>query len=345
MANVRKIGAEERSRYHPGRLRRYHGVPWGAALLPSGMTDELSPRTAALAYLQVILAGSLWATSGPFSIALFRLGIPPTSVALLRPLVGTAFLALFLLAMRGRSAFRLPVRAILPLFVAGGVVVGIFQLSYQMSTEAVGVPATVALLYLGPAYVVGMSALLLGERLTLARGGLALLSILGVWLTVFGARGVDVDLTLRGILWGCASGVTYGTYTLFGKRYGREHGPLVPLFWSTLGGTILLTVAWVVRSEPVVLPDSARSWGLLLTFGLFTIAVAALLLFNAMRTLEAGRASIGTTVEPFVAALLAMLLLDQTLTPTGWVGLAVLVIGVAGAYAAGPARPSATGRG
>ncbi len=52
-----------------------------------------------------------------------------------------------------------------------------------------------------------------------------------------------------------------------------------------------------------------------------------------MRTLEAGRASIGTTVEPLMAAILAWLFLDQVLTAWGVAGLVVLVVGVAGAYA------------
>jgi drug/metabolite transporter, DME family len=298
------------------------------------MSSAPSPRAVTVAYLQVVLAGVLWATSGPFSIALFRMGIPPTSVALLRPATGVLFMALLLLP-RGLDAFRLDRKGALGLLVLGGLVVGVFQLAYQMSTAAVGVPATVALLYLAPAYVVGMSALFLGERLTLLRGGLALLSVAGVWLTVFGTRGVDVELSLRGILWGCACGLGYGTYTLFGKVFGRRYGALVPLFWSTLGGTLLLSLAWAVRGEPVVLPDSALAWGILLAFGFFTMAAAALLLFHAMRTLEAGRASIGTTVEPLAATLLAVVLLDQTLTAGGWVGLSLLLLGVTGAYATG----------
>jgi drug/metabolite transporter (DMT)-like permease len=52
-----------------------------------------------------------------------------------------------------------------------------------------------------------------------------------------------------------------------------------------------------------------------------------------MRTLEAGRASIGTTVEPLVATLLAWGFFGQTLTASGVVGLVLLVTGVAGAYA------------
>jgi drug/metabolite transporter, DME family len=299
------------------------------------MPRETRNRATTVAYLQVLLAGILWATSGPFSVALHRMGLPPTSVALLRPATGLLFMAILLLP-RGWGAFRLAPRSALALVGLGGVIVGAFQLAYQMSTASVGVPATVALLYLAPAYVVGASALLLGERLTAVRGGLALLSVAGVWLTVLGTRGVDVELTLAGVLWGCLCGVSYGSYTLFGKFFGRTHGALVPLFWSTLGGTLVLAGTWGIRGEAVVLPSTAVAWVVLLAFGFLTMAAAAILLFHAMKTLEAGRASIGTTVEPLAAAVLAMVLLDQTLTAWGWGGLLLLTAGVAGAYAAGP---------
>jgi len=299
------------------------------------MPSELPDRRVTVAYLQVLLAGTLWGTSGPFSVALFRAGIPATSVAVIRPAVGLLFLFGFL-ALRGAGAFRLGPRDALVLMGLGGLVVGLFQLAYQFSTESVGVPATVALLYLAPAWVVGMSAIFLRERITPVRGGLALLSICGVWLTVFGAQGVDVDLTLRGILWGCVTGVSYGTYTLFGKITGRTRGALVPLFWSTFGGTVAVVAFLLVGGQPLVLPADAPTWILALLFGLLTMAAAPLLLFSALRTLEAGRASIGTTIEPLVAAILAVLLLEQTLAPVGWLGLAILMLGVAGAYAAGP---------
>ncbi len=305
------------------------------------MTSTPTPRRIALAYAQVLLAGTLWGTSGPFSIALFRMGIPPTSVAILRPGAGILFLTLFVVMVRRRrrqaarrAGVELPpvTRNLAGMLLLGGLIVGVFQLAYQMSTEAVGVPATVALLYLAPAIVVGASVVVFGERLTFLKGLLAAISVLGVWLTVFGTRGVDVDLTPAGIVWGCICGLSYASYTLFGKWYGKVHGPLLPLFWSTLGGTTLLVVTWWIRGEAIVLPRGWLALGTVLLFGLLTIALAALLLFNAMRTLEAGRASIGTTIEPLVASLLAWALLDQVLTPWGMVGLALLVVGVAGAY-------------
>jgi drug/metabolite transporter, DME family len=265
--------------------------------------------------------------------------VPPTSLAILRPAVGAIFLLLVIaLVERGRAVP--PTRVLAWMLLGGGVIVGVFQLAYQMSTEALGVPATVALLYLAPAFVVAASAVLFGERATLAKGILATLSVIGVWLTVLGARGVDVELTLRGVSWGVLCGVGYASYTLFGKHFSKSYGALAPLTWSTVGGTFLLALVWGLRGEPVTLPGTPEAWVILLLFGVLTIAASALLLFNALRTLEAGRAAIGTTIEPLVATLLAVFLLDQTLTGIGVTGLVLLVCGVIGAYAL-PSRRSA----
>ncbi len=303
------------------------------------VSSEPSRRALALAYLQVLLAGALWGTSGPFSVALYRMGIPPGDVAFLRPAAGTAFLLLFVFALR-RQRPPTPIRTLFAMLGLGGMIVALFQFSYQMSTASVGVPATVALLYLAPAFVVVTSVFLFGERLTPLKGLLVLISITGVWLTVLGARGVDVELTTRGIVWGGVCGLTYGSYTLFGKYFGRTEGALLPLFWSTLGGTLLLGLGHLASGDPLTLPPTLVGWALLAGFGLLTMALAALLLFRAMQTIEAGRATIGTTIEPLVAALLAMFLLDQTLTPRGWVGLALLLVGVGGAYMLrAPAHP------
>lgn len=288
----------------------------------------------------MLLAGLLWATAGPFSVTLYGLGIPAPSVAFLRVSTGTLFLFLFMLRW-ARPYLRLPKQDVWTLFVLGGLMVAFFQLAYQRSTESVGVPATVALLYLAPAWVVLLSPKLLGERLTPVRGILTLVAVTGVWMTVFGARGEGVSLTPSGILWGCITGAAYGTYTLFARRTAGTRGALAPLFWSTLGGGIgLLGYLALFSTEPLVLPDTAAGWGIGILFGLVTMAIAPLLLFSGIRVLEAGRASIVTTIEPLMAALLSWWLLSQTLTLSGWLGLGILTAGVAGAYWADGAPPS-----
>jgi drug/metabolite transporter, DME family len=292
---------------------------------------ELGAGSILRAYLKVLLAGVLWAASGPLSTALHRGGVPPSGVALLRTTLGAVFLLLlFRLAPRART--RADGVSVLVLFLGGGAIVALNQFAFQMSTSAVGVPATVALLYLAPAIVLAASVPLFRERLTPGKALLGALSVLGVWLTVAGTRGTGLLLTPTGVLWGATCGTTYAAFTLLGRGYGRRVGALVALLWSTMGGAALLILIWVLQREPVVLPGDWRGWTALILLGGLTVGAAPFLFFDAMRRIEAGRAAIATTVEPLAATLLAVAFLDQRLTPLGWVGLGLLLGGVSGAY-------------
>ena len=290
------------------------------------------PRTSLVGYLEVVAAASLWGSSGIFSVHLFRRGLSPESVALWRPVVGALFLAV-MAALWKRSAWRIDARGLAWLAGVGGGLTALFQLAYQMAIEQVGVPTTVALLYLAPAFVVAAAGPLLGEWPSWKRVALAALSVVGVWLTVLGAYGVDVELTPAGVAWGATAGASYAGYTLFGRRATPSHGSMATVLWSTTGACVILAAVLPFVGPGVAVPTDGGTWALLVAFGLLTIAAAAFLFYDALGRIEAGRASISSTLEPVVAALLATWLLGQRLTPWGWVGLALVVTGVAGAYA------------
>lgn len=279
----------------------------------------------------MVAATVLWGSSGIFSVALFRRGVPPASVALLRPVVGVVFLVL-LAAFFRRSAFRVPLGGLAFLVGVGGAATAVFQLAYMFSTEAVGVPTTVTLLYLAPILVLAAGGPLLGERPTLVQVGLGVLTVVGVWLTVLGARGAEVQITPRGLLWGGLAATSYAAYTLFGRSASPRWGSVATVLWSTVGASVALAVVVPLQRDGLVLPPTSEAWLLLILFGLLTIAAASFLFYDALGRIEAGRASITATTEPVVAALLATWLLGQTLTWSGWVGLSLVVTGVAGAY-------------
>lgn len=288
-----------------------------------------SQRNRLLGYGEAIAAASLWASSGIFSVHLFRMGVPPESVALLRPVVGAAFLLAWV-AVVDPPALRTDGRGVWMLLVGGGVAVGTFQIAYQLSTDAVGVPTTVGLLYLAPALVVAASGPLLGEWPTPLRVTLVAITLVGVWLTVLGADDVSPTFGSTGIAWGVLAGVGYAAYTLFGRLVTPRYGAARTVLYSTVGSCVVLGAVVPVISGPVVLPASGTAWLVLVLFGLVTIAAAHLLFFDALSRLEAGRVSIAASVEPVVAAILATFLLTQGLSSTGWVGIALVVVGVAG---------------
>lgn len=288
----------------------------------------MDPRS--VGYLEALTAAVLWGSSGIFSVFLFGLGVPPQSLALLRPALGAAILAALFLATRGPGPLRLDLRSLAVLGLGGGAVVGLFQLAYQMSVDAVGVPSTVALVYVAPAVVVAVSGPLLGEWPTGRRVTLAGLTLVGVWMTVLGADEVTPAFGGVGIVWGVLAGLAYAGYTLFGRFATPRFGSRATVLYTAVGSCVWLAVALPWVSDGLVLPRSGAAWALLGAFALVTVAVAQFLFFDALGRIDAGRAAITAAAEPVVAALLATVLLAQGLSPAGWVGVALVVTGVAG---------------
>jgi len=294
------------------------------------VTSRSPARQRSLGYGEALLAAVLWGSSGIFSVHLFAYGVPPQSLALLRPAIGVVLLGLVVAAVHGRRGLRAPPRALAVLLLGGGSVVGLFQLAYQMSIDAIGVPSTVALVYLAPPIVVAASGPLLGEWPTRRRAVLAAVTLGGVWLTVLGADAVTPTFGGAGVAWGVLAGASYAGYTLFGRYATPRFGSGATVLYSTIGACAWLFVALVFLSDDFVLPTSSGAWALLAVFALVTVAAAQFIFFDALGRIEASRASITSAAEPVVAAVLATLLLSQGLGLTGWLGVALVVAGVVG---------------
>lgn len=296
-------------------------------MTPSGVNSSAATRDSLLGYTEAVVAASLWGSSGIFAVNLFRLGVPPESLAFLRPLVG-AIILLAAVCLRHREGLRIDRRGLLILMAGGGLSVGFFQIAYQLSTDAVGVPSTVAMLYLAPAVVALASGPLLNEWPDRTRIALLVVTLAGVWLSVLGADSVTAMFGSSGLGWGVMAGIAYGVYTLFGRYAAPLYGSIPTVLYSTLGCVLFLAVILPVTSGPIVWPGSTAAWLVLLTFSALTIAVAHFLFFDALSRIDASRASIATAIEPVVAASLATVLLGQGLSPLGWTGIAIVVAGV-----------------
>ena len=289
-------------------------------------------RALTIGYLEVAGAAVLWGSSGIFADALVARGIPPESLALLRPVVGGAVL-LLVAALFRREALLPGWRGFLLLAGVGGVATALFQVAYLMSLATAGVPTTVALLYLAPVFVLAASGPLLGEWPGPGQVALGALSVTGVWLTVTGVRGVSAEWTATGLGWGVLAGAMYASYTLLGRYATPRLGSTATVLHSTVSACVLLGLALPLSGHSVVLPSTGQAWVLLVAFGLLTMALATSLYYDALGRIEAGRAAIASTLEPVAAVVLATFLLDEGLKLRGWVGLAMVVAGVAGGYA------------
>ncbi|MES9522271.1 EamA family transporter [Streptomyces capoamus] len=197
----------------------------------------------------------------------------------------------------------------------------------------------------GPLFVVGLSALLLGQRprpRTLLAG---LVAAFGVSLVVLKGAGA---LDLVGVLAALASTAAMATGTVLTKRWGRPEGvgPLALTGWQlTAGGLLIAPVAVLAEGAPPAL--DGRAAGGYLYLALANTAVAYWLWFRGIGRLTATQAGFLGPLSPLTAAVVGWAALGQALTPLQVAGMALAFaatlagqLGGAGPRPAGPAGGS-----
>lgn len=303
-------------------------------------------------YLCALGAGTLWGTTGPLSTALYAQGAEIAGVGFWRITVATlGFLAYG--ALR-RDLFAVDRRTALLAGLLGGAFVALFEIAYQFAIAGAGVAGAAALLYTAPVIVALLADPLLGERVTRARLGLAVIVTVGAGLTVRGGESARlVAASGPGVLAGVAGGLTaaaaYAGTTVLGRSLVPRIGAARFLFLEILGGTVLLApwfgARWWLTGQSPLPPANGTAWAYIVALAAGTVLAANVLFFGGVKRIEAAPTAVAATIEPVVAALLALALFAQQLSPGGWLGLAMVVLGVAAGYAREAVRPEPSGSG
>ncbi len=298
-------------------------------------TAATIPRSRRLAgYALALGAGATWGTTGPLSTGLYGL-MPATSIGFWRVLLGTVCLALWGLAFR-RDLFRVDRAGWLLVGLGGGLLVALFEVAYQFAIAGAGVAGAAAMLYTAPVIVAVLARWLLKEALTPVRLLLALFVMAGVALTVTGGSNAGAEAARLGIAAGIAGGLlsalSYALTTLMARFAVPRYGAVRVLFLEAAGGVAILGIGLALAGRAPTPPPSLAAWRGLAGLTAGSVLAANILFFAAVKRIEAAPAAVAATIEPVVGTLLALLLFNQRLSAPGWVGLTMVVAGVAAGY-------------
>ena len=278
----------------------------------------------------ILLAALLWGMFGPVARVALREGIGPLEIAFWRTIIALALFALHVALWHrkqhpasGEPKRPLGIaRADLPatLLFALTAVAALYAF-LPLAVEAGGATLAVVLLYTAPAWVALFASLLLGERLT-RRTMLALgLTLAGIGGIALAGEG-DVRPSLPALGWGLASGLSYASLYLFGKRLFARYAPAVVFVYA------LPVAALVLYPLTGFSHKSAQAWVALLVLGVFCTYAAYLAYSAGLSRIEATRAATIATAEPVIAALLAFAFWDERLPVTGYVAAGLVLSGV-----------------
>ena len=191
---------------------------------------------------------------------------------------------------------------------------------------AVSAGPTALLLYLFPALVVVLSAVLLRVRPRPASVVCVLLATTGSLLTI----GPVGEGLLGGVLLGLGAAVSYAGCIVLSSRVAGGLGPF------TSAGIFMASCALVYDVLAVAtrtaLPSTARAWSALVAVALVGTVVAVSAFFAALERLGPADTSVVSTVEPLVSVLVAAAVLGERLGPLQVAG-GMLVLGAVVALA------------
>ncbi len=299
------------------------------------MTND--QRSRLIGYLCALGAGSVWGTTGPLSTKLYAEGAAITGIGFWRLMLGTAGLALWAVLFQ-RDVFKVDRKGLLLMGGLGGAMVALFEVAYQFGIAGAGVAGAAALLYTAPVMVALVAKPLLGERLTPLRFALAVVVMIGAAMTVTGKSGTTTQSAIAlpslvvGIFGGLLAAVSYATTTVLARWTVPRYGSYRMLFWEALGGVVILAIVLPLAGHAPAPPPTSTAWLYVIALAAGGVVLANFLFFGGVRRIEATPTAVAATIEPVVGALLAFLLLSQGLTVIGWVGLIMVVGGVAAGY-------------
>jgi len=260
------------------------------------------------------------------TIGLFVRAIPlPSSiVALVRAVIGTAFL-LLVLVVRHEKPDIASIRRNLKTLAVSGTAMGfnwilLFE-AYRYTTVAV---ATLCY-YFSAIFVIIASPFLLKEKLTPVKTVCAAVALAGMVLVSGVLDGAAGAFSPVGVALGLGAAVLYATVVLLNKRLQG-----ISSFDTTI---TQLAVAAVVLLPYVLLTENIGSLSLdpfgllmLLTVAIVHTGAAYAMYFSSLQALKAQTVALFSYLDPVVALLLSVFVLNEPMTPAGVIG-AVLVLG------------------
>jgi drug/metabolite transporter (DMT)-like permease len=278
-------------------------------------------RRPELADLMLFATVTLWALNFTVTKYVLSHGFQPLAYGSLRFAASAAILGGVAVAREGTLAMR---RRDLLLF-GFAALVGIFlnQVTFVYAVKLT-TATTVALLFGTLPVVAGLFAWAFGiERLARGFWLAAVLAIGGAALVALGSRG-----GLSGHVWGdllaLGATVTWAFYTVAAAPVLRRYSPLRTSALAFLIGTLPLLAAGSGQLATQDYGFSASIWLLYVFAVLGPLVIANLLWFGGIRRVGPSRASVFANLQPFLAAIFALLILSEPIT---WVqgagGLAI----------------------
>jgi drug/metabolite transporter (DMT)-like permease len=285
--------------------------------------------------IMLLSAIGLWALNLTISRYILTHGFQPLAFSTVR--YGLASLVFIAIALLTERSLRFDARD-LPLVVAAALVLWLNQIGFVYALKSTSASVIALILAITP-IVAALIGLTFGTERLHRRFWLgAVLSFAGVGFVALGSGG-EIGGDAAGILLGLMTASTWAIYSVLITPLMRRYSP------SRISA-VVLSLSWVGIAI-VGYPQTSTQdwhlgwqvWALLVLATLGPLVVTNILWFKSLDRIGASRATLATNLQPFVAALFAVVLLGESITLVQIIGGLLIGGGVLAAKRRAPVSP------
>lgn len=280
------------------------------------MNTSKNPRLVgvALISLSAICFGAL----PIFARFTYASGTEPVALLCIRFVAASAFMVAWMAQRRKRWPKG---RLLMSLVLLGGVGYVGQSFSYFTALTLASASLVSLLLYLYPALVTVLAALVLKQRIDRFTTAALALALAGSALVI----GVGGGGKPAGIALGLAAAFIYAIYIVIGSKVTPQAGAVASTTIVMLAAAFVFSLVALLQRP--TFPGNAGGWAAALAVaGLSVVAIVSF--FEALQRLGPADASTISTFEPVVTVILAWWALDETVRPIQLAGGALILIAV-----------------
>ncbi|MBQ6174204.1 MAG: EamA family transporter [Clostridia bacterium] len=286
------------------------------------MKTTLDRPAAGVERMKYILAVVLYGTIGYF---LRFVSLPSELVAMCRGLIGGAFILLFQLA-RGKKPDLRAIRANARWLVISGICLGLNWIflfaAYMRTTVAIASLCN----YMAPLIVVLVAPLVLRERPEVRKLPCVAAALVGIVLVSGVLEGGGGNP--GGVALGLAAAASFVCIVLCNRKLRGINAMDRSLVQLLLSAVTILPYVLVNNRGNVITVDT-RSVLIVLMLGVVHTGAAYCLYFSGMSSLPVQTVAILGYLEPVVSVICSALLLNETMSPLGWLGAGLVIAAAA----------------
>ena len=281
-----------------------------------------------ITYIKLLLMAIFWGgtfvagrslaqTVGPFAAAFFRFA------------VASVFLVILLRRSEGRLTW--PAKdQIIPVLLLGLTGALLYNYFFLKGLKLIEAGRASVIIANNPIFIALFSAFLFKERLNT-------LKIIGIIISVAGAvivisRGRIFEIFQGGLglgeiyILGCV--VSWVAFSLIGKAVMNNLSPLQSVTYSSVAGTLLLSVPAIMESGLSFLNYSPGEWILIFYLGFFGTVLGFLWYYQGIQKIGPTRAGLFINFVPISGIILAFIFLGEQITPSLLIGTVMVSLGV-----------------